>query len=224
MHSVRDTPKGGLPHSEIPGSQFASNSPGLIAGCHVFHRLSTPSHSPCALTGLVTPTGCRMRSLRTVLSSDLHMDVPAHARLKSRDHSPDARRTHSRYSSPLPLGRRDVHSFFSGCQCGRNSGRINPPSPRCLRRRPCPAASSGGGILGLPSTTSSTQYDQFHPPPTIPGHLRPARGPIPPHGVAAVSLSSGSPSLYEARTSSYARDCVSSSTRRCSTTPPSVSK
>lgn len=168
MHSVRDTPKGGLPHSEIPGSQFASNSPGLIAGCHVFHRLSTPSHSPCALTGLVTPTGCRIRSPQSVSSSDLNMDVPAHARLKSRDHSPDARRTHSRYSSPLPLGRRDGHSFLSGCQCGPDSDRITLPSPSSPRRRPYPAASSGGGILGRPSAASSIQRDQFAPTPTIP--------------------------------------------------------
>ena len=40
---------GGLPHSEIPGSTIARISPGLIAACHVLHRLSTPRHSPDAL-------------------------------------------------------------------------------------------------------------------------------------------------------------------------------
>ena len=40
---------GGLPHSEIPGSTIARISPGLIAACHVLHRLSVPRHPPNAL-------------------------------------------------------------------------------------------------------------------------------------------------------------------------------
>jgi hypothetical protein len=40
---------GGLPHSEIPGSKSARLSPGLIAACHVLHRLSVPRHPPDAL-------------------------------------------------------------------------------------------------------------------------------------------------------------------------------
>ena len=31
--------RGGLPHSEIPGSKSARLSPGHIAACHVLHRL-----------------------------------------------------------------------------------------------------------------------------------------------------------------------------------------
>ena len=38
-----------MPHSEIPGSQPAGGSPGLIAAIHVLHRLSVPRHPPCAL-------------------------------------------------------------------------------------------------------------------------------------------------------------------------------
>ena len=41
--------RGGLPHSEIPGSKSARLSPGLIAACHVLHRLSAPRHPPDAL-------------------------------------------------------------------------------------------------------------------------------------------------------------------------------
>jgi hypothetical protein len=40
----------GLPHSEIPGSTIARISPGLIAACHVLHRLLAPRHPPNALT------------------------------------------------------------------------------------------------------------------------------------------------------------------------------
>ena len=43
---------GGLPHSEIPGSTIARISPGLIAACHVLHRLSVPRHPPDALIAL----------------------------------------------------------------------------------------------------------------------------------------------------------------------------
>ena len=43
---------GGLPHSEIPGSQGALASPGLIAECHVLHRLLPPRHPPNALFAL----------------------------------------------------------------------------------------------------------------------------------------------------------------------------
>src|SRR5207244_7748444 len=42
--------RGGLPHSEIPGSTIARISPGLFAACHVLHRLSVPRHPPNALT------------------------------------------------------------------------------------------------------------------------------------------------------------------------------
>ena len=40
----------GLSHSEIPGSKFICNSPGLIAAYHVLHRLREPRHPPCALS------------------------------------------------------------------------------------------------------------------------------------------------------------------------------
>ena len=41
-----------LPHSEIPGSKSACDSPRLFAACHVLHRLLVPRHPPHALTSL----------------------------------------------------------------------------------------------------------------------------------------------------------------------------
>jgi hypothetical protein len=41
--------RGGLPHSETPGSKSARLSSGLIAACHVLHRLLAPRHPPDAL-------------------------------------------------------------------------------------------------------------------------------------------------------------------------------
>jgi hypothetical protein len=42
----------GLPHSEIPGSKPVCGSPGLIAACHVLHRLCAPRHPPSTLSSL----------------------------------------------------------------------------------------------------------------------------------------------------------------------------
>ena len=39
----------GLSHSEIPGSRVICTYPGLIAACHVLHRLREPRHPPDAL-------------------------------------------------------------------------------------------------------------------------------------------------------------------------------
>ena len=47
--------RGGLPHSEIPGSAIARISPGLFAACHVLHRLSVPRHPPDALLARLAP-------------------------------------------------------------------------------------------------------------------------------------------------------------------------
>jgi hypothetical protein len=50
--TVRYRSRGGFPHSDIPGSKGARASPGLIAACHVLHRLSAPRHPPNALRSL----------------------------------------------------------------------------------------------------------------------------------------------------------------------------
>jgi hypothetical protein len=50
----------GCPIQRSQDHSSVTNSPGLIAGSHVFHRLWTPSHSQCALSGLITPTRRRV--------------------------------------------------------------------------------------------------------------------------------------------------------------------
>ena len=51
LRIVRITPLQGvgLSHSETPGSKVICTYPGLIAACHVLHRLREPRHPPCAL-------------------------------------------------------------------------------------------------------------------------------------------------------------------------------
>jgi hypothetical protein len=44
----------GFPHSDIPGSQPACGSPGLIAACYVLRRRSAPRHPPFTLSSLTT--------------------------------------------------------------------------------------------------------------------------------------------------------------------------
>ena len=41
--------RGGLPHSDTPGSKLARSSSGIFAACHVLHRLLVPRHPPNAL-------------------------------------------------------------------------------------------------------------------------------------------------------------------------------
>ncbi len=55
----------GLPHSEIPGSKPVCGSPGLIAACHVLHRLCAPRHPPSTLSSLT------IKYLRRVLICQL---------------------------------------------------------------------------------------------------------------------------------------------------------
>ena len=50
--TLRYLRRGGLPHSEIPGSTPARGFPELIATCYVLHRLSVPRHPPNALLAL----------------------------------------------------------------------------------------------------------------------------------------------------------------------------
>jgi hypothetical protein len=46
----------GFPIQKSQDQSLVTNSPGLIAGSHVFHRLLTPRHPPHALSSLITPT------------------------------------------------------------------------------------------------------------------------------------------------------------------------
>src|SRR3990172_8468345 len=52
QRAVSEVHSEGFPHSEIPGSNPACGSPGLIAACHVLHRLLAPRHPPYALSSL----------------------------------------------------------------------------------------------------------------------------------------------------------------------------
>ena len=64
MHSdMDDTEVPGFPIQTSQDQRLVANSPGLIAGSNVFHRLLTPSHPPHTLNSLITPT-CDRRKRR----------------------------------------------------------------------------------------------------------------------------------------------------------------
>ncbi len=63
--------RGGLPHSDIPGSKLVCSSPGLFAACHVLHRLLAPRHSPYTLSSLT------IRNSKLTLTNRLHVDWSA---------------------------------------------------------------------------------------------------------------------------------------------------
>jgi hypothetical protein len=63
--------RGGLPHSDIPGSKLVCSSPGLFAACHVLHRLLAPRHSPYTLSSLT------IRNSKLTLTNCLHISWSA---------------------------------------------------------------------------------------------------------------------------------------------------
>ena len=53
-------PAPGFPIRKSPDRSLVADSPGLIAGSYVLHRLLVPRHSPCALINLATTDDARV--------------------------------------------------------------------------------------------------------------------------------------------------------------------
>ncbi len=99
MHSaVRDAiwlpSDDGFPHSEIPGSTLIGSFPGLIAACHVLHRLITPRHPPCTLNSLITFTAGPNRPPGQIPSNQrgLKFEIPTTRSLAAADPGQHTRR------------------------------------------------------------------------------------------------------------------------------------
>ena len=107
MDSAPDTLAGGFPHSEIFGSKDAPASPKLIAGCHVFHRLVSPRHSPGALIALENPHArASLFSKRPAIRFSLVSSVKRHSRrTRIRSSGPDADAAVKIQSPQFPPGR-----------------------------------------------------------------------------------------------------------------------
>ena len=70
-----DITRNGFPHSDIHGSPRACRSPWLIATYYVLHRLSSPRHSPCALSSLITnyPSGSLLQEFQNKYSQHCYV-------------------------------------------------------------------------------------------------------------------------------------------------------
>ena len=109
--------RGGLPHSEIPGSPIARISPGLFAACHVLHRLSVPRHPPDALDSRLsaTPNGKN------------HRQTP-HARVRLVERCPGQSRGPPWAGIPLSSAEHllSAHRRCASCSGGTMCRRVPP--------------------------------------------------------------------------------------------------
>jgi hypothetical protein len=88
-----DITRNGFPHSDIHGSPRACRSPWLIATYYVLHRLSSPRHSPCALSSLITnyPSGSLYRVPEQIFSALCSFLYPLHCMQLSKNIRPAKR-------------------------------------------------------------------------------------------------------------------------------------
>ena len=100
---------GGLPHSDIDGSQSACLSPSLIAAYHVLRRHLVPRHPPCALSSL-TNTFEDSKSVRSPIPGV----SPARLTRAKRPSSPILPRlTLNLRTCRLPMARKKTGSKFN---------------------------------------------------------------------------------------------------------------
>ena len=147
--------QGGFPHSEIPGSKPAHGSPGLIAACHVLHRLYAPRHPPNALQTLERhsnspPMHRDNRTGRTGSEEPEHRRVggPVPVRLEpSRRLAPTQQRTTCLLQPAVPAIRADLLvrislqlAEMSRSRSGCTRHHVQVPAALISPSSPCQAA------------------------------------------------------------------------------------
>ena len=144
--------RGGLPHSEIPGSTIARISPGLFAACHVLHRLSVPRHPPDALHSRLSATPNGKNHRETWRCADA---TPSAERCPGASRGPflgtALGETWFRLSRSAELSfRRDKLSFSEDTSCGiaraaLRAARGLPPRSHNSLLHNCPSTNATGG-------------------------------------------------------------------------------
>ena len=139
---------GGFPHSDIPGSKGALASPGLIAECHVLHRLLPPRHPPNALIAL-DPIQKKTGPFAWALARPTHpLGFPARKSVDPR--APGSRlraRRQRRQRSSGDQRRLSVSVFLTWKDCPCASWRQSLEGE--------PSANSGDGPAGPPLGTDA---------------------------------------------------------------------
>ena len=163
----------GFPHSEIPGSMPACGSPGLIAACHVLHRLLLPRHPPCALSSLTikftrrSPAAyaalenrANLRPWDLLLASSLW--PPARAGISGRHTSRSSRHSKNLLSlvdcpidsvvkhRPLPAWAGKLSIAAQGSSSARLMINIEQRSPLASHRSPLGSGGAGRDRTGDP--------------------------------------------------------------------------
>ena len=177
--------RGGLPHSDTPGSKLARSSSGIFAACHVLHRLLVPRHPPNALLLLnhnhtqeqpagmrttakaITHTNTGNSRLSPILTQlSYTLKTPLNPAKPSRSAKPNPYRSLIRHGS-------DNHAMIS------RTPQLPPDKPvrrPATRRKPsCPARPGAHQNL-IHSTKDQTQrHDHTKPRPTAVAQSQPNR-------------------------------------------------
>ncbi len=199
----------GFPHSEIPGSKPAHGSPGLIAACHVLHRLHAPRHPPNALQTLERypfnspPMLRERRSRRTVPPVATGDHGISHFSLHLERGAIAARRPWDAFRQnrgPKPLrhaGTRRAFEPSSQCQSadrppgepGEASDRRNGAHPQGPRRSVHRKAALRRTAAPCPSFRVSSSRSGRLPevPDRCPGHVAGSGGVVEPTGFEPVT-------------------------------------
>ena len=183
----------GCPIRKSQDQSLFDSSPGLIAACHVLHRLITPRHPPCTLSSLITiiidPAPRRKEAGRPVIMLKPLRRSPHAQTLRLREgHSVNLAATFpyalfkepsnscprpyrpAGQTGPAPLGGQDIYRIVSG------GASIFPPATVFFPQRRPPGTS-------LPSARSANQAGWRRPdsnrrpsgckPDALPTELRP---------------------------------------------------
>ena len=161
--------RGGLPHSDTPGSKPARGSPGLVAACRVLHRLSAPRHPPGALLSLAPPRRPRRRGRAPRPLSKPTNNDKRNTTGTARVAAPGARHTphvallllphararvarahvvsppHDRKERPPPPPRRRRSALVGPGRLERPTSRLSGARSDLLSYGPGPGRGSGGG-------------------------------------------------------------------------------
>src|SRR5947208_15838406 len=124
--AVRGVYPRGFPHSEIPGSMPACGSPGLIAACHVLHRLLLPRHPPCALSSLTIKFTRHTPASPSLVITNLHLSFRA-------KHPPEILSFRAKRGICFPFVQQEPR--FSRHTPRKSHGPLDP-APRTPRLRP----------------------------------------------------------------------------------------
>jgi hypothetical protein len=118
--------RSGFPIRKSPDRRLVADSPGLIAGSYVLHRLLVPRHPPCALNNLATTLQitCKRCSRPLCSSQDTDRHQPRTPHPRETGTSP------AKEGTPVPSGPNSVPGHP-----GKPARRSSPPTGRAVLTR-----------------------------------------------------------------------------------------